>query len=94
MAAQTRFPALPEISRPILHCKGGSHKKLRSQVCQNGVVVVREFGGEMLTRRVVEDLGRTVVICCESEFQRAKKEHRKPDGVGFPVEDVNTKTTD
>jgi len=43
--------------------------------------------GEVLERRVVTDLGRTVVICSESEYQAAKRENREPDG-GFPRADV------
>jgi hypothetical protein len=51
-------------------------------------VTVRAFGGEFLTRRVVEDLGKTIIICSEAEFSRAQSEGRDPDGIGFPVEDV------
>ena len=51
-------------------------------------VKVRAFGGEFLTRRVVEDLGKTIIICSEAEFSRAQSEGRDPNGIGFPVEDV------
>jgi hypothetical protein len=52
------------------------------------VVQVREYGGRMLTRRIVKDLGRAVVICNESEFLLAQRENREPSGVGFPAKDV------
>jgi hypothetical protein len=53
-------------------------------------VLVREYGGRKLTRRVVKDLGRTVVICNEEEYNRAISEGREPDGIGFPRKDVST----
>jgi hypothetical protein len=49
---------------------------------------VREFGGRELTRRVVRDIGKTVVVCNEQEYERARSEHREPDGIGFPREAV------
>jgi len=51
-------------------------------------VLVREYGGRELTRRVVRDLGKTVVICNEREFSAARKERREPEGVGFPCDAV------
>jgi hypothetical protein len=53
------------------------------------VVNVQTYGGERVTRRVVSDLGRTVIVCIEDEFQQAKRESREPDGVGFPRRDVS-----
>ena len=35
-------------------------------------------------RRVVRDLGKTVVICNESEYRNAVQEHREADDIGFP----------
>jgi hypothetical protein len=55
------------------------------------VVTVRAYGGEILTRRVVADLGKTIVVCSEAEFQRAQRNKREPSGVGFPREDVSSK---
>lgn len=55
------------------------------------VVVVRAYGGEILTRRVVADLGKTVVVCSEAEFQKSRKENREPSGIGFPRQDVTIK---
>jgi hypothetical protein len=53
------------------------------------VVSVKAYGGEVLERRVVADLGRTVVICSETEYQAATVAGREPDGVGFPRVDVS-----
>jgi hypothetical protein len=55
-------------------------------------VIVKAYGGELLTRRVVADLGETVVICSEAEFQKARNEHREPSGIGFPKQDVSAPT--
>lgn len=55
------------------------------------VVKVQTYGGERVTRRVVSDLGRTVIVCIEDEFQQAKRESREPGGVGFPRRDVSLK---
>ncbi len=38
------------------------------------VVTVRAFGGKLLRSRVWEDLGKSVLICKESEYQRAVSE--------------------
>ena len=54
------------------------------------VVRAKAYGGEILERRVVVDLGRTVVVCCESEYQKATAEGREPEGVGFPREDISS----
>lgn len=55
------------------------------------VVAVRCYGGDLLTRRVVVDLGKTIVVCSEAEFQKSRKEKREPSGVGFPRVDVTMK---
>jgi hypothetical protein len=52
------------------------------------VVQVKEFGGRELARRVVRDIGKTVVVCNEQEFQAAQREQREADGIGFPKKDV------
>ena len=52
------------------------------------VVNVQTYGGERVTRRVVADLGRTVIVCIEEEFDKAARENRKPEGIGFPRKDV------
>ena len=52
------------------------------------IVQVTEYGGNLLKRRVVSDLGKTVVVCNEAEYRRAKKEGRKPHGIGFPREAI------
>jgi hypothetical protein len=52
------------------------------------LVEVKEFGGDILTRIVVSDVGPTVIVCVESEFSTAQRERRIPNGVGFPRCDV------
>jgi hypothetical protein len=54
------------------------------------IVRAKAYGGEVLERRVVADLGRTVVICSESEYQTAESEGREPEGVGFPRTDISS----
>jgi hypothetical protein len=54
------------------------------QLIAGSVVTVRCYGGEILTRRVVRDAKRSIVVCTEGEYEDAVKEGRKPDGVGFP----------
>ena len=51
-------------------------------------VQVTEYGGGKLVRRVVADLGRTVVVCNEKEYASATGEGREPEGIGFPREAV------
>ena len=46
---------------------------------------VRCYGGEVLTRRVASDRGRTVIVCNEAEYRKASQAGREPDGIGFPV---------
>jgi hypothetical protein len=55
-------------------------------------VEVKEYGGNLLIRRVVADRGQTIVVCTEEEFLAALKEKRNPDGVGFPRSSVKTLT--
>ena len=48
-------------------------------------VQVTEYGGRKLVRRVVANLGKSIVVCNEQELQRAAQQ---PDGIGFPRESV------
>ena len=59
-----------------------------SKLNRGSVVVVKAYGGEKLTRRVVLDRGASVVICTEREYLRAEKEKCEPDGVAFPRRSV------
>ena len=59
---------------------------------QGDKVMVTEYGGGKLIRRVVVDRGRTVVICNEKEYATAQAEGREPDGIGFPREAVEEST--
>lgn len=51
-------------------------------------VEANAFGGKKITRRLVEVVDNTAVICKEEEWQAASREMRRPDGVGFPLRDV------
>jgi hypothetical protein len=61
---------------------------MNSQLERGQPVKVRAYGGEILERVVVKDLGRTVIIADAQEFHRAISDNREPDGVGFPRKDV------
>lgn len=50
--------------------------------------MVRLYGGKVAMRRVVEDYGPVVAICTEDEYENALAEGRRPDGLGFPRQDV------
>lgn len=52
------------------------------------IVRVRAYGGEILSRRVVNADAVTVVVCNEVEYASALEERREPAGIGFPVDDV------
>lgn len=57
------------------------------------VVVVRDAEGENLQRRaltgVIDGHDFPVVwVCREEEWTEAEQEHRKPEGVPWPAEDV------
>ena len=56
---------------------------------EKGVLVeVVLFGGGRAKRRVVQDGGKVVIVCTESEYRRARAEGRQPEGIGFPRGDV------
>lgn len=55
---------------------------------QGQVVTVMLYGGEKAQRRVVSVKENVVVICSEEEYQRAQKEQREPEGLGFPPADI------
>jgi hypothetical protein len=62
---------------------------MMKELTQGQWVTVIAYGGESLQRVVVNDLGRTVIVCTEQEFHSAQQENREPDGVGFPRKDVH-----
>lgn len=59
-----------------------------TQIAVGTEVKVQCYGGEILSRRVAKDCGKTVVVCNEAEYVNAMKEGRNPDGVGFPRDAV------
>ena len=52
------------------------------------VVKIRVFGGDVVERVVIEERETVVVACKPDEYRQAAQEGRKPQGVGFPLEDV------
>ncbi len=46
-------------------------------------VMVKDFEVKLLKRRVVEDIGDTILICKEEESESALKHGGEPLGVGF-----------
>src|SRR5512142_120380 len=55
--------------------KAQGHKEVNNtMLCRGTVVTVRAFGGKLLRPRVWEDLGKSILICKESEYRRAVSE--------------------
>ena len=52
------------------------------------VVRIRVFGGRVVDRVVIEKRETVVVACNPDEYKQAAQEGRKPQGIGFPLEDV------
>jgi hypothetical protein len=65
------------------------HLGWRGRTMESGQYVeVTQYGGDKAVRRVVADLGRTIVVCNEAEYGAATQEKRKPEGIGFPRKSV------
>ena len=60
-----------------------------TQFRRGQTVRVKVYGGQIIERKVVADLGKSVVICARGEYEAAAVEGREPDGVGFPKCDVS-----
>jgi hypothetical protein len=57
---------------------------MNRKLLNRGILVeVEAFGGERLTRRIVEIRDETVYICREDEWNKAIEERREPATVGF-----------
>ena len=52
------------------------------------LVRLRAFGGKEIVRRFVGQQEGTALICSEEEYKVASREGRKPECVGFPLQDV------
>ncbi len=52
------------------------------------LVTVIDAWGNKLKRKVVGASDQKVWVCRPEEFEKASREHRKPNSIGFPVEDV------
>jgi hypothetical protein len=59
-----------------------------SSIKQGTIVKVTAFGGEILTRRVWEDVGNVILICREDTYQQALQDNEDPTCTGFPKEDI------
>jgi hypothetical protein len=56
---------------------------------QNGEMIrVRAYGGQVLTRRLVEVRGQKAIITTDDEREAAAREKREPICLGFPLADV------
>jgi hypothetical protein len=56
---------------------------------QNGDIIrVRTYGGQVVSRRVVDVRKRVVLISTEDECKKAAIEKREPICLGFPIADV------
>lgn len=53
-------------------------------------VKLRGYDGKELTRVIADASSRTILVCTREEFERAKKEGRPPQALGWPPEDVIT----
>ena len=46
-------------------------------------VKVQAYGGEVITRVIVDEIGDTVYLSQEREYDEAKRDGREPNSVGF-----------
>ena len=51
-------------------------------------VTVIDAWGKRLKRKVVVASDRKVWVCKPEEFEKASREGREPNSIGFPVEDI------
>lgn len=58
------------------------------EVARGDIVRLEAYGGEKITRRVVElkQDQHVVLVCKDDEFQEAQAEGREPIAVGFPLD--------
>ncbi len=55
---------------------------------RGGWVRLRAYGGEVITRRVVEIDDEMIAVCRDDEYQAAEREGREPITVAFWKEDI------
>jgi hypothetical protein len=51
-------------------------------------VTVETFDHRLIDCRLVEVRGQTAIVCSEKEWQRAAKEKREPECLGWPMGSV------
>ncbi len=56
------------------------------------LVTVTDAWGRKLKRRVVIASDRKVWVCTVDEYEKASRECREPNSIGFPLEDVRFTT--
>src|SRR6266568_2574036 len=54
-----------------------------SNMERGDTVIVVEYGGRKVTRRVIADRGEVIDICNEEEYKLAAEKKREPQGIGF-----------
>lgn len=55
------------------------------------IVTVETFDHELVDCRLVEVRDRTAIVCSEKEWQKAAREDREPDCLGWPLDSVKEK---
>jgi len=55
-------------------------------------VTVETFDHRLIDCRLVEVRGQTAIVCSEKEWQKATRENREPDCLGWPPASVREQT--
>ncbi len=58
------------------------------RINNGSLVQVRVYGGQVVTRRLVEVRGQIALISTDEECESAAREQREPICIGFPLSDV------
>ncbi len=62
-----------------------------NQLKKGEMVVAKTYGGGEVERRVWEDIGETVYLCSERQYEALNKGWDAPMPIGFPKQDVKRK---
>lgn len=55
---------------------------------QGQLITVEGFDRKRVDCRLVEVRGETAIVCSEQEWQKAKRENREPECLGWPIQNV------
>lgn len=55
------------------------------------VITVEGFDRKQVDCRLIEVRGDTAIVCSEQEWQKANREDREPECLGWPVASVKAK---